>query len=123
MFPKKIVPPNHEFQEGLEPLFSPSILGAHPYFWKHPDSSQTFQILTAILPLNHAFLLHKEVNILFKKTMARLLTAEQLPRRIGTNQPTNRHQLRLMRGLPLHSDPGTGASMVQVVFCWKPLLV
>ena len=35
MFPKIVVPPNHPFECGF-PLFSPSILGAHPYFWKHP---------------------------------------------------------------------------------------
>ena len=29
-------PPNHPFVHRGFPLFSPSILGAHPNFWKHP---------------------------------------------------------------------------------------
>ena len=37
-------PPNHPILIGLDPLFSPSILGYH-YFWKHPYSSYMLLIL------------------------------------------------------------------------------
>ena len=39
VFPKIGIPQIIHFNRGF-PLFSPSILGAHPYFWKHPNMSR-----------------------------------------------------------------------------------
>ena len=38
VFPKIMVPPNHPFKNRVF-RHKPSILGAHPYFWKHPYPS------------------------------------------------------------------------------------
>ena len=40
MFPKIGVPPNHPILIGRVFHYKPSILGAHPYFWKHPTVFQ-----------------------------------------------------------------------------------
>ena len=37
-------PKNHPIKNGF-PLFSPSILGAHPYFWKHPNKQLNLGLL------------------------------------------------------------------------------
>ena len=41
VFPKIGVPPNHPLKNGFKPLFSPSILGCFPNFWKHPNDFPT----------------------------------------------------------------------------------
>ena len=49
-----VSPPNHPIKKEGFPLFSPSILGFSPYFWKHPCDSHFFKY-RFVNPRGHVF--------------------------------------------------------------------